>query len=573
MSQLDIKVVKTGWEREREGAMKTRTMLWVVVAAVAVVVAVPCWGRDIVVSLHNHTYYSDGFDSPEEVCEKAIEAGAEVVAINDHAEMINSKVSYECVPKLHFGVESWSRDLDLARQRCEQLGKKLIYGAEIGMGTSRHNHLLAWVPPETDGVADALRFLVDLSKMTDGTTEENCSNLVQKIRGLEQVGMAFAAAHPTHHDYSFCAGWYMDVYETFNHYRDNASTFDYIAANAGSPPRPKSIVAGADYHCLGSGEVGAPLAKSRTGDCYVPEMGRFTIARADNSSATSVLQAIRERRCYAAFMNARITNASCWPGGQCNSNSRLEMGVRGINLNPNNFFDSPGVNTVSVLAVNADTGSSLRWVQDYVLWDDDTGTIVLSLSRLADGGRWYVYLDISSQIVTSAITVLSSGSSPVVADSQATDGQKMTAFPSNGAVVTSSIGESGEKFVGREQWADGAITATYIRRDERYGILFLQYAPSGNIYRYTIDLTQNCQGLERCEITERVVMERAEKGRVERLYTDGESTAIQHMAATRKSSEYYILGFGYAFPAGNSPQARVGGVTGTPKIRLYRAQE
>lgn len=552
--------------------MKTRTMLWVVVAAVAVVVAVPCWGREIVVSLHNHTYYSDGLDSPEEVCEQAIAAGAEVVAINDHAEMINSEVLYECMPKLYFGVANWARDLDLARQRCEQLGKKMIYGAEIGMGPNRHNHLLVWAPPELPNVVQGFQTIVDLASGMDVLTDEMFTAEIKEGGYNEAENALFAAAHPTHGNYPFCAGWYIDVYETFNHYQDNASTFDFIAANAGSPPRPKSIVAGTDYHFPGA-EVSAPLARSRTGNCYVPEMKRFTIVRADDNSATSVIDAIRKRHCYAAFADARITEASCWPGGECESGTPLTMSVEKINLNPCNFFDSPGVNKITVLAVNADTGLSMRWVQEYILWDDDTGTIMMSLSRLVGGQKWFVYLDISSQIVTSAITVLSSGSSPVVADSQVTDGQKMTAFPSNGAVVTSSIGESGEKFVGRERWEDGAITATYIRRDERYGILFLQYAPSGNIYRYTIDLTQNCQGLERCEIPERVVMERAEKGRVERLSTDGESTAIQHMTATRKSPEYYILNFGYAFPVGDTPQARMCGITKAPNIKLYRAQE
>jgi hypothetical protein len=553
--------------------MKTRTTLWVIAVAVAVV-AVPCWGREIVVSLHNHTYYSDGLDSPEEVCEQAIAAGAEVVGINDHAEMIDSEVLYECMPKLYSGVSNWARDLDLARQRCEQLGKKMIYGAEIGMGPNRHNHLLVWAPPELPNVVQGFHTIVDLANGMDVLTDEMFIAEIKAGGYNEAENALFAAAHPTHGNYPFCAGWYIDVYETFNHYRDNASTFDFIAANAGSPPRPKSIVAGTDYHFPGA-EVSAPLARSRTGNCYVPEIKRFTVVQADDNSATSVIDAIRKRRCYAAFADARITEASCWPGGECESGTPLTMSVEKINLNPCNFFDSPGVNKITVLAVNADTGLSLRWVQEYILWDDDTGTIMMSLSRLNGGQRWYVYLDISSQIVTSAITVTTTASQRVASVSGsgensgprgAATGQRMTTF-----TPSATITPAGRKFVGQERWGDGAITATYIERDKRFGTLYLKHSPSGNIYTFPIDLTQNCMGFELCAVPERIVMEYTEDGQTARLLTDEHSMAIQHMEATRERGEYYALSFGYAFPAGDTPRVRVGGVTSTPHIELYLA--
>lgn len=556
--------------------MKTRMMLWAVVVAVAVV-AVPCWGRDVVVSLHNHTYYSDGFDSPEEVCEKAIEAGAEVVAINDHAEMVDWTVlpQYGNLKKRHFGVDSWARDLDLARQRCEQLGRKLIYGAELGIGQSRHNHALAWIAPESPEAARRLALMSQLANTLGGLDDGECAMAMKNSRFYETANVSFAAAHPTNGSYPFDFGWQMDVYETFNHYRDNASTFDYIAANAGSPPRPKSIVAGTDYHCGAGTAISAFVAQSSAGNRYLPEMYRFTIARADDNSATSVLQAIRERRCYAAFMNARITDASCWPGEECLAGKPLRMEVEGIGFDTRNYFGGSDANTVYVLAINAASGLSLRWEENFT----SGGGFRVNLPRLDDGGRWFVYLDISHQIVTSAITVLPSASPRLVSstgpvcESPSIGGQVIQYFPGPPIESSSDTFSSGEKFVGREQWGDGAITATYIRQDERFGTLYLQYAPSGNIYRYSIDLEQNCQGLERCEIPGRVMMERTEKGRAERLSTDEESTAIQHMKATKRSPEYYILDFGYAFPAGNTPQARVGGITGTPNIKLHRAQE
>jgi hypothetical protein len=48
---------------------------------------------DVVVSMHNHTYYSDGFLSPKLVSKVMFWAGAQVVVITDHAEMIPEKGS------------------------------------------------------------------------------------------------------------------------------------------------------------------------------------------------------------------------------------------------------------------------------------------------------------------------------------------------------------------------------------------------------------------------------------------------------------------------------------------------
>ena len=569
--------------------METRTMLWAVVVVAAVVV-MPCWGRSIVVSLHNHTYYSDGFDSPEEVCRKAIAAGAEVVSINDHAEMIDWTVlpQYCNLIKWHSGATNWARDLDLARQMCEQFGKKLIYGAEVGIGVKRHNHLLVWVPPEMDGAADTLRFLVTLSTMADGMSREECSNLVREVRDLEEDGMAFAAAHPTNGDYPFESGWFIDIYETFNHYHDNASTFDYIAANAGSPPRPKSIVAGTDYHCEVGTVISAFVAKSRTGNRYLPEMYRFTIVGAVNNSATSVLKAIRERRCYAAFAGARIKESTCWPGGECEVNEPLSVEVENIGFDYSNYFSGMStIDNVEVLAINGCDGRSIRWTEGFDC-NFGNGSFEVDLRRLDSGDKWFVYLDISHQIVTSAITVLPSGSSSSstdIADSNGNGGQRVTMFPPEGSIVTappdvtptdSSVAEAaelvGDKFIGQESWGDGVIVATYIRKDERFGTLIVKYEPSGGVLTCHIDLTQNNCGLNQCVIRERVPMERTSNGTVTTLYTDANSVEFQYMGVSKTYGEYYILGFGYAFPGtGNEPRVRVGGITSTPRIRLLRA--
>lgn len=570
--------------------MKTRTMLWAVVVVVAVVVAVPCWGRSIVVSLHNHTYYSDGFDSPEEVCRKAIAAGAEVVAINDHAEMIDWTVlpQYCGLMKWHCGVSDWARDLDLARQKCERLGKKLIYGAEVGMGTNRHNHLLVWMPSESPNVKTGMQLAMELADAAGKLSDDECMEVVPECRYNEAENVLYAAAHPTNGSYPFNFGWYIDVYETFNHYHDNASTFDYIAANAGSPPRPKSIVAGTDYHCEAGTTISAFVAKSRTGNRYLPEMYRFTIVGTEDNSAASVLQAIRKRRCYAAFAGARITEATCWPGGECRADEPLSLEVENIGFDYANYFSGMNTDNVEVLAVNGDDGRSSRWVESFDHSFSGDGSFELDLRRLDNGDKWFVYLDISRQIVTSAITVLPSGSSsssPVIADSNKGDGPRVTMFPPAGAVMTAvpadapaenptpeAVEPSGEKFVGREPWGDGAIVATYVRKDDRFGTLTVKYEPSGGVLTCPIDLTQNVCGLDQCVVKERIPMEYTNNGRVAKLYTHADSMSIQYMGNSRTYGEYLVLNFGYAFPDGKGPQASVGGITSTPRIRLLRAQ-
>lgn len=548
--------------------MKTRMMLWAIVVVVAVV-AVPCWGRDTIIKAHCHTNYSDGCMTIDEVAGYWFGRGVDTVILADHAEHVEHEsiatsfgdvgtVAYQGQKRA--GIMNWMREFEVARAKYARAGKILAPGLEIGLGIGHTSHLLffggkpdALVPDsflEGTRIKDLLeerRQPVQLYPVLVAFSEfqnDNEDTSERDVRFLVNLAKAARAmlvmAHPTHFKYPFeCLGKGIRMSEVFN----GTDAEDDLLSFA-NRDRPIFVMGGCDFH----GAVGYGFASlaSLPGDDVV------TVNPSNGMTMDSIIPWT-----YGAKGDARIISCNGF-SGPLKLNGTLE-------ITTNLSGDTPFLG-VAIPVGGTDTRQVEGWCQN--------GDLRLELSRFefVRYDKWLIYVAIGGKIVTSALVVEGSDSKPQVSDREPeSSSSRRIVIKCPPPYVAPA--PSGEKFVGREQWGDGTIAATYIRRDERFGTLYLQYAPSGNIYRYPIDLEQNCQGLERCEIPERILMERTEEGRTERLSTDEESTAIQHMKATKRSPEYYILDFGYAFPAGNTPQARVGGITGTPNIKLYRAQE
>jgi len=547
-----------------------RLVLAVCLVGFSVAVIAPGWARDVVVLLHNHSFYSDGFDSPTEVCRKAFSVGAEVVAINDHAELVEetSLPEYFGLRKNHFGFDDWTRDLDLARQYCERMGKKLIYGAEIGIGTNRHNHLLVFFPPEMSKPVDLFRAWCEFAK-NNSPDNNSYLDVIDKLRLLlEEHGVVFAAAHPTHGMYPFNYGWVVNVYETFNHFRDNGSTFDYIAANAGSPPAPKAIVAGSDYHYEPQSEHDKLYSLIGLGESYWPSLQRFTIVQADDTSATAVLDAIGRCRCYAAFRDARITRMSCWPGdGVMDSNKPLGVEVSGLATGISNHAnDFSEANAVYVLAVSAKDGSSLRW-QAMMHREQSRGGVYIDLSPLRGKGRWWVYVDIARQIMTSAIEVESGVTTdqPHVATVQPAETAPQP------MAVSSPAGFTGSVFKGSTRFADATVTATYFENGGgQGGLLELRFDPPGSVYKLDVRLVPGTMARPDHAEFEKIPLDHFSGGRCTKCFSEGRLQEVGYSYEAR----WYVLACGYAYPEGTTTgvQAAMNNIGGTPKINLMRVQ-
>jgi hypothetical protein len=250
------------------------------------------------------------------------------------------------------------------------------------------------------------------------------------------------------------------------------------------------------------------------------------------------------------------------------------------------------------------------------------GDVRLELSRLKLSGcdKWYIYVEIDGKIVTSPFMVevatssLASGgqgssssgggSRPgrgrVLASISSSDRSESPSKPPEPIIdvlVTPAAGRAstrkgkitiyptayptavnsqppGETFVGREAWDDGSVVATFVRESDRCGTLRIQYLPSGNEYEFPIYLQDDNIGRPAlCTIQEPIPMVQRYEGETRFLSTDRESAELVRIPGTKSHQEYFVLTFGYAYPAGNGPQARIGGVTGTPRIKLYRAEQ
>ncbi len=461
--------------------MKRSTMLTLLVVLSIALVA-PAWCRDVVVSLHNHTLFSDGAYTISEVFRGAIMNGAEAVVINDHAEKIDSTEAIFGLPKLEFGVDSWMSDM--SRVALNSNGHVLVYGMELGLGTDRKNHMLVLAPVSTSWDNRSIwKTLCDKMRDPESTDDATLVKAIQECRALiEMVGGVAIAAHPTNEDFLFKGGALVDAYEIFNHgdHDSPRDLMEYVLSNSGCPPRPKTIVAGSDFH-FDMPQSAYTLVTAPWGYSYVPSLLRFTVVQADDVSARSIVAAMREHRCYAAFGGARIRSMTVMPGHSMPAEGQFI--IETIRLIP--YASEFRKYNVSTFFCVGPSGQTLTWDEEI----DNFGFGGMNASCRTDfdyrfkdkePGIWQMYVFIAGQIMTSAIEIHVKSPLPqIVQESAAADSVRATLGPPDLTPPQPEFVGDGRVYRAQKEWQEDVLTATYAKASDTKGRLTLasRYAP------------------------------------------------------------------------------------------------
>lgn len=378
--------------------------MWLLFVVAVAVLAVSPAVAEVVVTIHVHTTFSDGVLSVAETAQRAFDEGADAVIITDHAEMIADADDYLAA------IES----ADVVASRS---GKRVVPGLEIGMGESRHNHLLVLGGDTMDEVEGfehytamgafrrngqkllLYRFLTAVSKYLlapdDTVTGDQLTETLGDIaRVAAAKGAVTVAAHPTHdmavaqYNFTLPLGRVRGL-EFFNYgVKDGPNwTTDEIKL---LQSHPFVATAGADYH----GGL-ASLATAVVG-YYTPELSRFTVVDSANDP-NSIIEAISDGRCYATFGDARMKSGPGYssPGGKCDPTTLLKVGFSGLGFS---------ADTVDLVAVTAKSGMKFGSMSCATGDVDCTVNLIRDFPDLVKEGG-YLYFIAGRQLVTSWFAV------------------------------------------------------------------------------------------------------------------------------------------------------------------------
>jgi len=488
---------------------RSTTLTLLVVLSIALVA--PAWCRDVVVSLHNHTQFSDGDGSLSSVCELA-GFGADVVVVNDHAEALDSSTGIFGLPKIQWGFDNWLDEMNKTALSSIK-GRTLIYGMELGLGAGRKNHMLVLAPRNAfDDGASVWRILRDKMVTLESMNDALLANLVDECRMIvEAAGGIAIAAHPVNKKFIFKKGAMVDAYEVFNHGLDDSPrTFmGYVLANSGKPPVPKTVVAGTDLHFLAQ-EI-APLRTKELAYGYVPCTKRFTIVQADDASAGAVVAAMKAHRCYAAFDDARIRSMTVMPGMSMPAEGEFLIEATGLKVVSEKYL----YGDVSTFFCIGPSGQIVTWDEKISYFG--FGGINASCRtdfgyrfKNRQQGAWQMYILIADQILTSAIEVVVKAGPQVAQERERSGladflGTLAEAYIANKLQVTDlAAGNQGFSlppvgngvvYHAQEEWRNGMIEATYQVVDDTRGVLTILSSAKGAPQRFDVQLAYDNCGL------------------------------------------------------------------------------
>ncbi len=298
-------------------------------------------------TIHMHTtdngggVGSDGSDTIAEVAQKAFNSGAKIAVVTDHAEMISD-------------IGAYFDEVDLVDATYESQGLHVIGGVEIGLGESRHNHVLVFggdVDKDVSVIFDKYATVNQLQECGYTPTLYRVihrlacqmGNGVPEVGGVDQVlkdivgaanycGAAVVAAHPTMNngilpEYPFAmslAG--LTGVECFNHGDfDNPVDVVKLAVEKSAGREPLFLTAGADYHGTAA-SIGGKIVNGK----FAPELQRRTMVIAESNDPDAVISALREGHCYAAFGDAKIVCYLNLPGKVLSSDQAIWLVCEGV---------------------------------------------------------------------------------------------------------------------------------------------------------------------------------------------------------------------------------------------------
>jgi len=284
---------------------------------------------------------SDGSDTIAEVAQKAFNSGAKIAVVTDHAEMISD-------------IGAYFDEINRVDKMYEPQGLHVVGGVEIGLGESRHNHVLVFGGDVEKDVSVIFDGYATVRQIQDQGYTPNLyrvihllacqmGNGIPEVGSVDQVlkdvvgaanfcGAAVVAAHPTMSsailpEYPFAmslAG--LTGVECFNHGDfDNPIDVVKLAVKKSAGRSPLFLTAGADYHGTAA-SIGGKIVSGK----YAPEFARMTMVVAASDDPDSVIEALRSGHCYAVFGNARIASYSHLPGEVLGSDQVIHLICKGV---------------------------------------------------------------------------------------------------------------------------------------------------------------------------------------------------------------------------------------------------
>ncbi len=152
--------------------------------------------------LHIHTHYSDSSSSPQQVIQRAIEAGLICIAITDHDTVAGLEPAYTVIKDYHL---------------------ELIPGIELSTEIyDRDIHILGYLREWTNGI-----FLAQLEKIQQARLER-LTKMIDKLKELGMGNITFeevmaltksnAVGRPHLAQLLVEKGWVRNIHEAFNRY-------------------------------------------------------------------------------------------------------------------------------------------------------------------------------------------------------------------------------------------------------------------------------------------------------------------------------------------------------------------
>ncbi|OQA51803.1 MAG: hypothetical protein BWY43_00811 [candidate division WS2 bacterium ADurb.Bin280] len=358
-------------------------LIWLVLCTSAGSAGIGEW---MPVGAHYHSNFSDGVSSIEDATAYMISSGNRYALLSDHAEMINKTASMSHQSQKMSGYGSWLATA-MSVDGC-------VPGLECGLGPSHGSHLLYY---------GGLMSAITVASVTAQSGESSPPEALETIeKCARESGAALIAAHPTCAAYPFkMLDADIDGVEIFDSFGKDAATDLYFLKKLKvARIKPMAVVTGSDYH-------GPNVSRLNAIGKYLADTGNFSATMhapwnlrrtyVNCASKHQIAEAIRSRRCYAAFADARITSASVCPGDVIEATEQIVIDYTGVPF-------GPGVGNVIFAVGKNGTDHQQNAVTDHfdgTLRFDPTS---LPAPVLKDG--CYLYFLIGKVIGTSAIEVL-----------------------------------------------------------------------------------------------------------------------------------------------------------------------
>lgn len=358
-----------------------------VLLVAAVVLAGFASAEWVTVGAHYHTDFSDGTTTIASATEYMISGDNRYALLADHAEMINRTIGMSHQLRKECGADRWLATAT-AIPAC-------IPGLECGLGPKNGTHLLYY--GGRPSYLPAIVSIVEECGVSDPATA------LKKIGALASVGGAvLIAAHPTCPSYPFkILDADIDGIEVFDSFgKDAASDLYFLKKLKVARRKPMAIVTGSDYH-------GPNVSRLDAVGKYMAWTGNFSATLhapwnlrhtyVDCYCKDTVVEAIKQRRSYASFGDARITSTSAWPGDTIEATEPIEISYDGVPF-------GPGVGNVIFAMGKGGTDFQKNAVTDHFAGTFRFDPMSLPAPVLKDG--CYLYFLIGNVIATSAIEVL-----------------------------------------------------------------------------------------------------------------------------------------------------------------------